>query len=674
MLAKSKYIGRRFSLLLAVMMLVVFGITVTWISYDNRERAIFEMQESTLLSEKLMETIIYRPMMMGDDAATSKEFDYMGQRHADIRMYMSSFLDEITYSTNESVLRKPMGQTDLPPEIIQLANRAIKEDIHQSALAEFKDKWYFGQVNTIENAEECYHCHGTSKKILGQLTMVRDVTPLMQGLNNAMYQTIAMGVVALILMVILLRIFIKYVIVSRLSILRDATGEVISGNLAADFHVSGADELAVLSDNLSRMVANIKEAVGFSQSILSGIPIPYLVIDTQTRVTACNKAILHSFGTNSTPEQCIGNLLEDFTARVGLTEGLLAKVVGSGKPLTDYPLSFVNLRGEQKHFLITSSVLHDLDGKIIGAFALGVDITAMRTQQDKVEEQHTRMVESADAAGEISRVVTKNYTLLSSQVIEARSAALNILNETQNSIVACDQMLDTSSEVTAKANHASDLAMSACSEADSGRAVVKDVVDCINNVMDQVNTLSHDMGNLGTQAAEVTRVVSVINDIADQTNLLALNAAIEAARAGDAGRGFAVVADEVRKLAEKTQEATKEVNASISSIVNGIGNAAKGATKTLDLMNTATDFSQQSGKALERIQNMVENTAQNIAVMASATQEQRATVTSMTEGVDVINDTTQRTVDAMNVAESAVKELEKVIYQLNEIIEKMNDM
>ncbi len=674
MLANSKYIGRKFSLLLVIMMIIVFGITVAWISYDNRVRAIAEMQESTLLSEKLMQTIIYRPMMMGDDATTRKEFDYMGQKYADIRMYMSSFLDKITYSTNESVIRKPMRETILPPEIIQLADRAIRENVHTSALAKFKDKWYFGQVNTIENAKECYHCHGSSKKILGQFTMVRDVTPLMQGLDSAMYQTIAMGVVALVLMVIFLRIFINHVIVSRLNVLRDASTEVIEGNLAADFQVTGADELAVLSQNLSTMVGNIKEAVGFSQSILSGIPIPYLVIDTQTRVTACNQAILDSFGTSSTPEQCMGNLLEDFTARVGLTEGLLAKVVGSGRPLKDYPLSFVNLRGEQKHFLITSSVLHDLDGKVIGAFALGVDITAMRMQQDKVAAQHACMVESADAAGEVSRIMTQNYTLLSAQVIEARSAALNILEETQNSVAACTQMLDTSSEVSTKASHASDLATSACSEAHSGRTVVKDVVQYIGSVMEQVNTLTQDMSNLGTQAAEVTRIVSVINDIADQTNLLALNAAIEAARAGDAGRGFAVVADEVRKLAEKTQEATKEVNSSISNIVSGIGNATKGATKTLELMNTATEYSQQSGMALERIQTMVENTSQNITIMASATQEQRETVTSMTEGVDVINTITQSTVDAMNVAENAVKELEVIVHNLNGIIEKMNEI
>ncbi len=181
------------------------------------------------------------------------------------------------------------------------------------------------------------------------------------------------------------------------------------------------------------------------------------------------------------------------------------------------------------------------------------------------------------------------------------------------------------------------------------------------------------MNTLGSQAAEITRITLVINDIADQTNLLALNAAIEAARAGEAGRGFAVVADEVRKLAEKTQEATKQVNTSITSIVNGIACASTGAEKTLELMNAATNFSQQSGLALESIHTMIQNTANNIGTMADAAQGQKTTVSHMGDGIDVINTITTTTVEAMNVAENAVQELKSTVHRLNDVIAKMNE-
>ncbi len=672
MLANSKYIGRRFSFLLVAMMTIVISIAVTWISYANRERSILQMKQATELSEKLMQTIIYRPMMAGDDVGTRKEFAFLGQSHPEIRMYMSSFIDKVTYSTEAYVEEKSIRQSDLPPQVIKEAEQAVISPMESSQLLEHDDKWYFSQVNSIPNERECYHCHGSSKAILGQFTIIKDVTPLMEELAFATYNTIALGFVALGIMVILLQFFIKKVIVNRLEVLRKASDNITQGDLDTHFSISGKDELAVLGQNLEVMVRNIKRETGFSQSVLAGVPIPYLVVDTEKRVTACNSQILESFGANISPENCIGVPLRDFTTKVGLGDSILTRVMDAEKALTDHPLSFVNLRGVQKHFLITSRPLYDLDNVLIGAFAVGVDITSLHMQQKQVEEQNARIAQSAEDAGGVSQLVANNSSLLATQVTTAKGAALDILEQTQNSVAACAQMQASSISVTHKADNASELAAHACSEANTGHEVVRKVVSCIEDVMGQVNTLSQDMSTLGTQAEEISRITLVINDIADQTNLLALNAAIEAARAGDAGRGFAVVADEVRKLAEKTQEATKQVKTSITAIVNGIAGATQGANKTLELMNMATDFSQQSGEALDRIHTMIQNTAENISIMSSAAQEQTSTVASMTEGVGIINAITTTTVEAMNVAESAVNELDSTVQKLNEIIANMN--
>ncbi len=659
-------------MLLAIMMLLVVSIAVTWIAYSNRERSILQLENASRVVENLIQNIIYDPMMEGDDEGTKSEFAFFAENYPRMQIYMSSFLDKTTYSTDLKAVDKPIKQSGLPPVVVQDAERALKNKLETSHLAKFNGKWYFSKVVSIENSSQCYHCHGASQSILGQLTLVRDVTPLMAELTYSSYATAMLGVMALALMVVLLRIFVRKVIIERLNKLRDASTAVTQGNLNADFDVTGKDELATLSENLGSMVRNIKTEMGFSKSILAGISVPYLIIDTEARVTACNKRILESFGTNMEPEDCEGVLLGDFTSKVGIGFSILTTVLETEKDIVDRPLSFTNLRGEEKHFIVTSSALYDLDGKLIGAFAIGIDITAIKQQQEAVEEQNVRITQSADSASEVSHMVANNSNLLATQIRTARSAALQILEQTQTSVDACRQMQESSHSVATKAMNASELAVNASSEVNTGRDVVKSTVQCIEGVMEQVNILTEHMSNLGGQANNVTNIISVIDEIADQTNLLALNAAIEAARAGEAGRGFAVVADEVRKLAEKTQEATKHVNESINNIVSGIGSATDGANKTLELMGTATEFSQQSGEALEQLHTIIENTAQNISIMAEAAHEQTATAQSMSEGVDVINTMSTNSADAMNVAHQAVKELDGIVQKLNDIILKMN--
>ncbi len=667
----TKHIGRKFSLLIALMMILVVSIAVATLTHVNRERSISQMEQSSMLIEELIESIIYRPMMQGDDEQTRKEFLFLGESNPNMQMYMSSFLGTVTYSTETGVERKTFSQIDIPPTVVAETSKAIKEEVHSTDLSEYKGKWYFSKTSSITNEERCYHCHGSSQDILGQFTIINDITPLMADLSQFTYTIIAMGALVIVLMIFFVGVFVKKVIVTRLDRICEISSEVSEGNLDADFSVSGNDEFYTLSHNISIMVQNLKKEMGFSKSVLSGMSVPYLMIDTETRVTACNSAILDAFGTNVNPEDCVGTLLDDFTSRVGIGLSILTTVLSTEKDIIDRPLYFKNLRGEEKHFLITSSALYDLDHKLIGAFAIGVDVSTIKEQQAQATEQNIKIKQSADAASEISYTVADNSTLLAKQVSSAQTAALEILSQTQSSVSACEHMQSSSIAVTEKAIHASELAETATYEADNGRKVVESAMDCIGNVMNEVNSLAESMATLKNQTTEIINIISVIDEIADQTNLLALNAAIEAARAGEAGRGFAVVADEVRKLAEKTQEATKHVNVSIHAITHGIGSTTESTNKTLELMKTATDFSQQSGEALNKIHSMIQDTSQNIRVMAQEAKDQIDTVESMTNGVGVINSIGTSTVEAMNVASNAVEELDVTVQKLNDVIANM---
>jgi methyl-accepting chemotaxis protein len=163
----------------------------------------------------------------------------------------------------------------------------------------------------------------------------------------------------------------------------------------------------------------------------------------------------------------------------------------------------------------------------------------------------------------------------------------------------------------------------------------------------------------------------VISDIADQTNLLALNAAIEAARAGEAGRGFAVVADEVRKLAEKTMTSTSDVGRSVSGIQKSVTESISQVEKAVDLIQTATVEATRSGEMLSEIVNMADGTADQVRTIATASEEQSATCEEINRAVSEINTIANQTSSAMQAANTAVSGMADQIHAMNVLITNM---
>jgi methyl-accepting chemotaxis protein len=179
------------------------------------------------------------------------------------------------------------------------------------------------------------------------------------------------------------------------------------------------------------------------------------------------------------------------------------------------------------------------------------------------------------------------------------------------------------------------------------------------------------MAALGRQAEDIGQIMGVIGDIADQTNLLALNAAIEAARAGEAGRGFAVVADEVRKLAEKTMTATAQVGRAITDIQQGARQSIHSVDETARAIDSATGMAKASGGAMGQIVTLADDTSRQVTSIAAAAEEQSASSEQIGRAVGDLEHIAADIAQAMDRSGAAVRELSDRARDIRQLIREM---
>ena len=264
------------------------------------------------------------------------------------------------------------------------------------------------------------------------------------------------------------------------------------------------------------------------------------------------------------------------------------------------------------------------------------------------------------AAEEVERVVHHLSTAaeqLSVQVRNASGGASAQQEQVTSSATAMEEMNCTLLEVARGSSIAAQGAERSRSNATQGADVMNRSMEAIDQVRAHTDALREEMGRLGTQAEGIGAIMGVIDDVADQTNLLALNAAIEAARAGEAGRGFAVVADEVRKLAERTMNATKEVESAITDIQRSAKESILSVERTGTNLGEAIVLIAKSGDVLSHIVQEVENVSGQVQAIATAVEEQTTASDEITRSLGSISISASDTAQAMQESAQAVAEL-----------------
>lgn len=295
-------------------------------------------------------------------------------------------------------------------------------------------------------------------------------------------------------------------------------------------------------------------------------------------------------------------------------------------------------------------------------------------EQARVEAENARREGLLEAAEKLDVIVERLASAaeeLSSQIEQSAQGADIQRESASRAATAMEKMNHTVQEVAQNASEASSASEAARKEAVEGADIVSSVMQAISKVQENSKVMAQSLNELGTHAEGIGQIMAVISDIADQTNLLALNAAIEAARAGEAGRGFAVVADEVRKLAEKTMTATKQVGDAVRAIQGGTQESIRAMEGTTQNVNQTTDLATQAGEALKHIVKLVGGSTDQVRAIATASEEQSAAAEEINQGTEDINRVASETANSMRQSSQAVIELAEMAQQLTIVVESL---
>ena len=288
---------------------------------------------------------------------------------------------------------------------------------------------------------------------------------------------------------------------------------------------------------------------------------------------------------------------------------------------------------------------------------------AMNEMQSSLRQMIHSIGESAEALASASEEISAS----SNQVAEGASVQSD---QTTQVATAMQEMSATVIEVSNHSNKAAEAARQAAKTAEQGGQVVDEALVSMHSITDSVSASAAKIEELGKSSDQIGRIIGVIDEIADQTNLLALNAAIEAARAGEQGRGFAVVADEVRKLADRTTGATKEISRTIEVVQLGTKTAVENMQASSDRAEMGLEMATQAGDALSEIIAAAKLVGDMVNQIATAAIQQSSTTEQINRSIEKITQVTSESAIGTQQSARACQELSNLALTLQEQVSR----
>ncbi len=286
---------------------------------------------------------------------------------------------------------------------------------------------------------------------------------------------------------------------------------------------------------------------------------------------------------------------------------------------------------------------------------------SVNTVGESLQNAIVKVTEAVQATASAANQISSSSEEMAAGAQEQSSQATEVAG-------AVEEMTKTIIETTKHTSMASEASKNAGQVAKEGGKVVNETIQGMVRISEVVRRSAETVQELGKSSNQIGEIVQVIDDIADQTNLLALNAAIEAARAGEQGRGFAVVADEVRKLAERTTKATKEIAAMIKQIQKDTVGAVESMQQGTEEVEKGKELAEKAGKSLKEIITGAENVVDIISQVAAASEEQSSTSEQISRSIESISSVTQESASGVQQIAHATEDLNRLMLTLQELV------
>ena len=344
--------------------------------------------------------------------------------------------------------------------------------------------------------------------------------------------------------------------------------------------------------------------------------------------------------------------------------GVLAYVV-IGSALIMYGAHYIGRFGDRRASTLVEAIQNIKKGDLTQKVVIPgkSDFSWMAFELNSARKNVANLVHTLVGGVSQLNTATHNMEAISKETVDG---VLKQQTETTQVATAMNEMTASVQEVARTASSAADAARDADSESKAGKQVVMETMEAIDSLADEVEKAADQLGSLEADIGNIGAIVDVIRGITEQTNLLALNAAIEAARAGEHGRGFAVVADEVRTLAARTQSSTHEIEEMVERLQQGAQVAVKVMNDSRERARDSVEKASSAGAALDTITAMISTMDEMSAQISSAANEQSSVAEDINRGIVNISQVAEHTAEGARESSVAVETLSSLSSQLQE--------